>query len=62
VNWVLWIIVLGLLVALVTLHLVAVRALEGWGVRPSSAVLAMRAVNVVAAIAVVAFAFWKWVG
>ncbi len=53
---------LGLLVALAGLHLIGVRALQGWGVRPSRAVLALRAVNVTAVIAVVAFAFWKWVG
>ncbi len=61
-NWLLWTVMLGLLVALAGLHLIGVRALEGWGVRPSRAVLALRAVNVTAAIAVVAFAFWKWVG
>ena len=57
-----WILIAGLLVALVVLHVIGARGLERWGVQPSGAVLALRAVNVTAAIGVVAFAFWKWVG
>ena len=56
-----WIVVGALLVALVLLQAVGARALASMGMRPSPAVLALRALNVVGAIAVVAFAFWKWV-
>ncbi|HSW43561.1 MAG TPA: hypothetical protein VLM76_13730 [Patescibacteria group bacterium] len=60
-NWLLWAVALGLLVALVALHVIGARGLRRWGVRPSGAVLVLRAVNVAAAILVVAFAFWSWV-
>ena len=60
-NWLLWTVVLGLLVALVALHVIGSRGLTRWGVRPSGAVLVLRAVNAAAAILVVAFAFWNWV-
>ncbi|MDF1542230.1 MAG: hypothetical protein RQ731_04380 [Anaerosomatales bacterium] len=58
---VMWIAVGALLLALIALQLVGARALSGMGVQPSRAVVALRAVNVAAVIAVVAFAFWKWV-
>ncbi len=61
-SWVLWTAVAGLVAALVALQVVGVRALESWGVRPSGAVLGLRAANVAAVAGVVVFAFWKWVG
>lgn len=56
-----WIVVGALLLTLIALQVVGARALAGMGVRPSPAVLVLRAVNVVAVIAIVGFAFWKWV-
>jgi hypothetical protein len=56
-----WIAVAVLLVALVALQVLGNRALAGMGVQPSPAVIALRAANVVAVVAIVAFAFWKWV-
>lgn len=56
-----WIVVGALLLALIALQIVGARALASLGMRASPAVLALRALNVVAAIAIVAFAFWKWV-
>ncbi len=56
-----WIAVGALLVALIALQVVGARALAGMGVQPSSAVVALRALNVVAVIGIVAFALWKWV-
>ena len=56
-----WIVVVALLVALVALQVLGTRALAGMGVQPSPAVVALRAANVVAVIAIVVFAFWKWV-
>lgn len=56
-----WIAVGALLVALVALQIVGARALADFGVRTSPAVRVLRAINVAVVIAVVAFAFWKWV-
>ena len=56
-----WIVVGALLLALIALQLLGARALAEMGVHPSPAVLALRAINVVAVIAIVGFAFWKWV-
>jgi hypothetical protein len=61
VTTLMWIAVGALVLALIALQFVGARALAGMGVRPSPAVLALRAVNVAAVIAIVAFAFWKWV-
>jgi hypothetical protein len=61
VTTAIWIVVGALLLTLIALQVVGARALAGMGVRPSPAVLVLRAVNVVAVIAIVGFAFWKWV-
>ncbi len=53
----LWIVVITLIVALVALQVVGVRALKAWGVSPSRAVIAIRAANVVAAVAAVVYAY-----
>jgi len=60
VTLVLWIAVLLLLVALVVLQLIGLRALSAWGVRPSRAVVALRAFNVLMVIGIVVLAFWRW--
>jgi hypothetical protein len=57
----LWIALGALLVALVWLQLRGVTALRDWGVTPSRAVLTLRAVNTIAVIALVVFAYLKWV-
>ncbi len=57
----LWIAVAVLCVALVWLQSRGVRALREWGVEPSGTVVALRAVNTVAVIALVAYAFVEWV-
>ncbi len=54
-----WTAVAVLLVVLVALHVVGARALAASGVQPSKGVIALRAVNIIAVIAVVAFALWK---
>lgn len=53
-----WIALLGLVVLLGVLQVVGVRALKAWGVQPSRAVLALRAVNFTAVVAVVSYAVW----
>ena len=58
---VMWIAVGLLLAALIGLQVVGGRALAALGVRPSTGVVALRTVNTVAVIAIVGFAFWKWV-
>jgi hypothetical protein len=50
-----------MLVLLAGLQMVGVRALAGMGVQSSPLVIALRVANVLAALAIVAFAFWKWV-
>lgn len=57
----LWIALGALLVALVWLQFRGVHALRDWGVAPSRAVIALRAVNTIAVIALVVFAYLKWV-
>ncbi|MDY0087702.1 MAG: hypothetical protein RBS78_04045 [Coriobacteriia bacterium] len=57
----LWIAVVSMLVLLAGLQMVGVRALAGMGVQSSPLVIALRVANVLAALAIVAFAFWKWV-
>jgi hypothetical protein len=61
VTTALWITVALLLALLVALQLAAARGLAEIGVRPSPAVVALRIVNLIAVVAVVAVAFWKWV-
>ena len=56
-----WIVVGVLLVALVVMQIMGLRALKDLGVRPSPLVTALKLVNVTAVIAIVAFAFWRWV-
>ena len=57
-----WTAVLVLVAVLVALHVVGARAFAAWGVQPSRGVLVLRAVNIIAVIAVVAYALWKQVG
>lgn len=57
----LWIALVVLLVVLVWLQFRGVTALRDWGVAPSRAVITLRAVNTVAVIALVIFAYLKWV-
>lgn len=57
----LWITVVLLLVLLAGLQVMGVRGLAGMGVQSSPLVLALRVANVVAALAIVVFAYWKWV-
>ena len=57
----LWIAVALALIALIALHLLSARALARVGDRSSRATIVLRAVNVAAVLAVVAFAYWKWV-
>jgi len=56
-----WIAIGALLVALVYMQVRGMRALQAWGVQPSRAVVTLRAVNVLLAVAAVAFMFWAWV-
>jgi predicted signal transduction protein with EAL and GGDEF domain len=60
VSWALWLVVAGLVAVSIALQVIGLRALRAWGVRPSRAVLALRAVNAAVAIAVVLFALWSW--
>ena len=57
-----WIAVLALLGGLVALQVVGARALANLGVQPSRAVIALRVFNVAAVVAVVAYAFFMWMG
>lgn len=57
----LWTAVALLLVALVIMRVAGGRALRSWGVAPSPAVRALGVANTAAIVAVVAFAFWKYV-
>jgi len=61
VTTALWIAVALLLAFLVALQFAAARGLAEIGVRPSPAVVVLRIVNLIAVVAVVAVAFWKWV-
>jgi hypothetical protein len=56
-----WIAVALLLAILAALQIAAARQLVEMGVRPSPAVVALRVLNLIAVVAVVALAFWKWV-
>lgn len=58
---VMWIVVGALLVALVVMQIMGLRALKDLGVRPSPFVTALKAVNVTVVVAIVVFAFWRWV-
>lgn len=60
-SWLLWTVVLVLLVAFVALQIRGARALQEWGVVPSRSTLVLRVVNTVAVLALVVFAFLKWV-
>lgn len=58
-NTALWITLATLVVLLAALQLVGVRALKSWGVQPSGAVIALRVVNYLMVLGIVAFAFVK---
>lgn len=60
-NDALWIAVAALVALLAVMQFVGVRALGAWGVRPSGLVLALRVVNYVLLVGVLAFAFVKTV-
>lgn len=52
----------ALLVGLIAvLQFVGVRALESWGVRPSRAVIALRAFNFLLVVLLIGYAAWEWV-
>ncbi len=53
----LWLVVLALLVVLVVLQVAGQRALAGMGMKPRGAMIALRVVNTLAAIAIVVYAF-----
>ncbi|MDP2182213.1 MAG: hypothetical protein Q8K99_06560 [Actinomycetota bacterium] len=53
-----WIALFVLVALLGAMQVVGVRALEAWGVQPSRAVVALRAVNFMAVVVVVAYAVW----
>lgn len=59
-NWALWLVVAGLVAVSIVLQVIGLRALRAWGVRPSRALVVLRAVNTAVAIAVVLFALWNW--
>lgn len=61
-TWFPWIALAGLAVLLAALQVVGVRALRTWGVRPSGAVLALRAFNYVLVVGLLAFAFLRLAG
>ena len=59
-SWILWAAVLVLLAALVVLQVRGVRALREWGVTPSRSAYLLRALNMVAVLVLVVFAFLIW--
>jgi hypothetical protein len=60
VSWALWLVVAGLVAVSIVLQVIGLRALRAWGIRPSRALLVLRAVNATVAIAVLLFALWNW--
>ena len=59
---ILWTIIALLVGILAVLQFVGVRALETWGVRPSKAVIGLRAFNMIVVIGLIVLVFIVWMG
>ncbi len=55
-----WTFIAAMLVAAAAIQWVGARALRSWGVRPSRAVIAVRAFNVAVAFGITLWAFYIW--